>query len=429
MFLQLLAALEGLGELADDLVLLGRELVGVFPVHGGEIGVGQVIFDVPNGDAFVRIVDLVQQQPVIHAEAGIPGGQRFVLLCVLLGVVSGEFGGKAGAVAILVDLIGKKGQRPQRNAVTGLDDLQIVVVDGVGEYGGHQCAAPGGGSHPQHIVVAPLDVHGVVIHEGVHNDVRPGSAVEHIAHHVEPVHHHALDEIAHGHDKVLRPIDVDDGGDDVFVVVPLVVKLVIGVEQFVDDIGKIVGQRLAHLGAGIFGGDQTADVNKAVKGDPVPLVPVLELSGEFGELFRRIVNECGELIALRPGNTGGKERVHLFPHHARGGVENMEEGLIFSVNVGNKVLGTLGQVQDGLEVDDLAAGRLYRGVLAGEHLQIAQIWGGAGLFGIHPQDPPYGLHGCCYCITECGERHDKFCTFCAKIVSKHRANKYFSNEM
>ena len=66
----------------------------------------------------------------------------------------------------------------------------------------------------------------------------------------------------------------------------------------------------------------------------------------------------------------------------------MEKGLIFSVNVGNKVLGALGQVQDGLEVDDLAAGRLYRGVLAGEHLQIAQIWGGAGLFGIHPQDPP-----------------------------------------
>ena len=48
--------------------------------------------------------------------------------------------------------------------------------------------------------------------------------------------------------------------------------------------------------------------------------------------------------------------------------EDVEEGLVLAVDVGDEVLGALGQVQDGLQIDDLTAGRLDGGVLAGEHL-------------------------------------------------------------
>ena len=50
-------------------------------------------------------------------------------------------------------------------------------------------------------------------------------------HHVEVVHRQALDELAELHQEVGGPADVDDGGDDVLVVVPLVVVLVVGVQH------------------------------------------------------------------------------------------------------------------------------------------------------------------------------------------------------
>ena len=58
----------------------------------------------------------------------------------------------------------------------------------------------------------------------------------------------------------------------------------------------------------------------------------------------------------------------------------MEEGFVFSVDIRDKVLGPLGQVQNGLQVDDLRAGGLYRGVLLGQQLQVAQLLWGEDLF-------------------------------------------------
>ena len=61
----------------------------------------------------------------------------------------------------------------------------------------------------------------------------------------------------------------------------------------------------------------------------------------------------------------------------------MEKGLVLPVEVGDKVLRAFGQVQNGLEVDNLAAGRLYRKVLLGQKLQIAQFFLGKRLFPLH----------------------------------------------
>ena len=68
MLLELLAVLEGGGQLADHLVLLLGEVVGVLPVHCGEVGIRQWVGGSVDGDALVFIVDFIQQQPVIHAE-------------------------------------------------------------------------------------------------------------------------------------------------------------------------------------------------------------------------------------------------------------------------------------------------------------------------------------------------------------------------
>ena len=112
--LQLFAALERRGELVDDLALLRGQGIGVGGVHGGEVAVLQRIRLFPDGHRLVFIVDLVQQQPVVHAKLraahdllplqleeddgdGLvhPGREQLVLLGILVGIRPGELNWEA----------------------------------------------------------------------------------------------------------------------------------------------------------------------------------------------------------------------------------------------------------------------------------------------------------------------------------------------
>ena len=183
MALELFTVKEGTGELVDELILLGSEGIGVFSVHGGEVHILQRIGSAVDGDALVLIIDLVQQKPVGHTEAGVaqdllplqleqnngdglvhPGGQQLVLFRIMGGVLVGELDLKAVDIAVLVHLVGKHRQGAQGDTIAGFDDLQVVVAEGVCQNSGHQGTGAGGRPHPQYVVVAPLNVHAVVLH-------------------------------------------------------------------------------------------------------------------------------------------------------------------------------------------------------------------------------------------------------------------------
>ena len=256
-------------------------------------------------------------------------------------------------------------------------------MDGVGQHGGHQRPGAGGGAHPQNVVVAPLNVHAVVVQQGVHDDIRPGAPVKDVAHDVQVVHRQALDDAGHRLDEAGGLADADDGVDDVLVVIPLVGLLVVGVEQLVDDVGVVLGQSLSHLGAGVLGGHPAADFNEPVEGDLVPLVQILYLLLHQGQLFLGVIDKRGQLIPVVPGHAGAEQLIQLLFNHAGTGVQNVQERLVFSVDIGDEVLRALRQVHDRLQVDDLRAGGLDGGVLFGQQLQITQLLRLEGLFGLH----------------------------------------------
>ena len=139
-------------------------------------------------------------------------------------------------------------------------------------------------------MVAPLDVHAVVLFQQVHNHIGPGAPVKDIPHHVEVVHRQPLDQRRKGDDEGVRPVDVHNGVDDFVVVLLLVAGVVVGVQQLIDDVGKIAGQGFAHLGTGVFGGDPPADFNEPVKGHPVPLVEVGHLLFDLLQLLFRVID-------------------------------------------------------------------------------------------------------------------------------------------
>ena len=405
--LQLLAALKGFGELVDDRGFLRGQLIGIRRIHGREIGVLQRIDRAVDGDAAVCVINLIQQKAIFHAvfrmsENLLPfqlekdnrdglvhaGGEQLVLLGIMRGVRLRELHGKAGYVAVFVDLIGKNREGTQRDAVTCLQNLEVVVVDGVGEHGGHQGTTAGSGAHPENVVVAPLDIHAVIVQERVHDDVRPGTAVKDVADDVHMVHGQPLDHRAERGDEIRRLADFDDGGDDVLIVFLLVKFITVGVQQFLNDVCVVRGQGLADLGAGVARAYAAAELDKTIESDAVPLIQVVDLGLELLQLLLGIDDQGGELVQLRAGNAVLEEHVQPLPDDAGAGVENMEKGLVFSVYVGDEVLAAFRKIQDCLQVDDLGSGGAERGILPGEHSQIAQLLCGIGFMLFHHVDSP-----------------------------------------
>ena len=136
-------------------------------------------------------------------------------------------------------------------AVGVFQHIHVVILYAVLYGDGHAHRAAGGRAHPQHVVVAPLYVHAVVAHEVVQNYVGVGAAVEYVADYVQGIHGHALYEGAKLRYESIRHAGVYYGADYV-VVIGMFVVLVLWIEKLLHYVGKVLWQRLAHLGAGVL---------------------------------------------------------------------------------------------------------------------------------------------------------------------------------
>ena len=81
--------------------------------------------------------------------------------------------------------------------------LQVAILHGIVENGGDADRAAGRSPHPENIVVAPFDIHGMMIHQPIQNHVRMGAAVKNIADDMQTVDRHALNQVAQGDNKRL----------------------------------------------------------------------------------------------------------------------------------------------------------------------------------------------------------------------------------
>ena len=171
----------------------------------------------------------------------------------------------------------------------------------------------------------------------------------------------------------------------------LVDLLAVGVEQLLDDVGEVRVHGFAHLRAGIALGHEAAKLDEPMQRDAVELVGILQRGLELLQLLLRVVDQRRELVELGAGDGVGKEQVHPLAHDAGAGVEDMQEGLVLPVHIGDKVLAALREVQDRLEVYDFGACGPHRRELAGQQLQVAQLFLGIVLMRCHVSQPPLGL--------------------------------------
>ena len=177
-----------------------------------------------------------------------------------------------GKVVLAVELLCHALQVPQVDAVAVLQHPVVVVGKRSFKYGADADGTAGGSTHPHHVMVAPLDIHVMVAHQQIQNNVRAGAAVKQVAHDMQLIHRQMLDQLAQPHDKAVGAAILDDAAHDLAVVQVFIVILKVGVEQLVQNIAAAGGQTAAHMVAGVLGGHQTADIDQLEKGLGIPLL-------------------------------------------------------------------------------------------------------------------------------------------------------------
>ena len=365
---------EGVGEAVHHAALVGRERCGMRGVDGGEVGGRKrPVASVDAHGAGVR-VEGAQQAAILHAPVGMAGDG--LLHQLEEDDVDGLLDAMHAVLARLVRVGGvrKQGKLAQRDAVAALQHAERVVVHARAHDLGHADLAAGGGSHPGDVVVAPLHVHVAPGHELVQDAVGTRTTVVHVTHHMKRVDRQALDEVGQRVDEVLGGAGVHHRLHDLLVVgVMGRVDAQANVQQLVDDVAVVIGQHLADVAAGVVVRERPREVDEVDEHLVVPLGQQVACLAHEVELLVGVVDEGAEVGLGALVKLVAKERPHALADDAGAVVADVREGLELAVHVAHKVLGAAGEVEDGLEVDDLGVGRARRGKLPREEAQVVQV--------------------------------------------------------
>ena len=137
---------------------------------------------------------------------------------------------------------------------------------------------------------------------------------------------------------------------------------------------------------GMLGGHQPADINELKQGLCVPVVKrflIRAPSFELGQLLVGVIDERCQLGTGLLRHTLPQHDIHLFPDDTRSRVQDVDKGLVFTVQVAHKMFGALGQLEQGLGADDLTGSGCLRGVIPCQQGEIFQMIPDLLVFGAH----------------------------------------------
>ena len=389
MALQTLALGKAAHQPGNDMPLLGGEGGRRGGVHSREVAVQQGIDGAVVVHRACRKVDMVQKVSALQIEIRVAGNDLRLKLehhhgHGLVhpgggGQITGRrarvgVGDPARHIGVGVGVLGKALELAQADAVAALQRVKVVIGQRCFQHRHNAQRAAGSGTHPDNIMVAPLDVHLMVRHQAVENTVGARAAVKQITHDMQPVNGQPLDDLTEPHNVGVSAVIAQDALDDLTVVLVLVVVLKMGVEQFVQNVAAVLGQAAAHMVAGVLAGNKPAQVDQPQQRQAVPCVQIGLARLQFRQLLIGIVDQRCQLGALLGGDIRPQHSVDLLMDNARCAVQDMYKRLMLAVQITHKMLGALGQAQQRLNADDLAGGCGHRLVFLGKQAQIAQMF-------------------------------------------------------
>ena len=255
-----------------------------------------------------------------------------------------------------------------------------VIAQDIGDAG----RVAGSSTHPEDVVVAPLDVQRMMMHERVHDLVGMSAAVVDIADDVQVVDGQPFDEIGQSVNELARTSRFQDGVENLHVIDQLVLVFIgLGVQEFIDNEAEDFRHGFTDFRPRIFRRQELGQVDHPFQRRPGPVIVDLAFAVEHVQLFLRIINKSQQVVLFGLAHLVRKNHFHFFADDAGAVVEDVIEGFVFTVQVTHEVFCPFRQVDDGLQIDDFRERRRLRGILLGQELQIAQIFRGIGIVRFH----------------------------------------------
>ena len=321
-----------------------------------------IAVDAAEVDHTARVIDLVEQQPVLHLvvraalddlglDLELDDRHRFLHLrheadfLRRKTAVGGNLRNELFARVVLVGFQRERGERQDADAVTVFQRLHVAVAQAGADDVGDTRLAAGRCAHPQDVVVAPLDVDLRVFHQHVEDDVRARPAIVDVADHVQALDGQMADQLGKAGDEGQRAAGRDDGVDLALVVRRLVFDAFLVVEQFLDRFRHSRRQELADLLAAVLRTQAAAELDEVHQRQPAPLVLVRHAVEHQRRLHFRVIDQRREISPFRLRHRVREHLVDLPEDRAGAVAHHVLESLVFAVDVGEEMFGALRQLQ------------------------------------------------------------------------------------
>ena len=176
-----------------------------------------------------------------------------------------DFGCEYRAGIVAIGFHGERDERHEIDSVAVFESLHVAVAQRYPQDIGDAGIVAGGRAHPEGVVVAPLDIEILVLCQRVHYQMSAGAAVIDIAQNVELVDGQTLYDITDGYDERPGLTGRDYRLYDAVIVELLAFARGSFMEKFLDYIGELARERLAHFRARIFRRHTLKHLNQTVK--------------------------------------------------------------------------------------------------------------------------------------------------------------------
>ncbi len=219
-----------------------RQPVRIGRIYGREVGIAQsIFFSFVYKDATLKI-NLLQQFAVGHPKLRttvdnfglqfkLDNGNGFMhlsdqaqSLLIIMSVGKIHLRHEDGARIIGIRIHCKSSQWKQIDSVSVFKRAQVAVAHGHTYHVGNTTIVTGSCTHPENIMISPLNIEVMVIAQRIHDDMRARTTVVNIAYDMKRVNSQTLNQIAHSDNEIVGTLGSDNRADN-YIDISMLVRL------------------------------------------------------------------------------------------------------------------------------------------------------------------------------------------------------------
>ena len=268
MFLKFFAVAKSCFHTFYHITLSCCQLIWMFPVNRREFCIQhRIFFSVRKCNYSLYRIDPVKQTAVFHMKFSVSVDKlsfqlelndrnclmhlltQFFFQCIIIG---SSLHLKCITRIIFVNFHGKSSERKHIDSITVFKNIKIAISNTVTQYRCNTCTLSDSSSHPYNIMISPLNIKGMVIHQTIHNKMRTRSTVKNITKNMQMIHNKPLDQFCKRNDKILCTSNLNDRIYNRIIIRFFIQNLCLFRNQFLYHISIIRRKGFTYLGACVF---------------------------------------------------------------------------------------------------------------------------------------------------------------------------------